>query len=58
MTKLQAGYSGDLKFNHSKSGNIWNPDSLNVGFQMVRFSNGRALAIAIAIVPTIRKPDA
>ena len=38
-------YSGDLKSDHLKSGNIWNPDFLKVGFQMVRFSNGRALAI-------------
>ena len=42
---------GDLKYNHLKSG------LLKVRFQMVRFSNGRALAKAIAIVPTIRKPD-
>ena len=33
-------YSGDLKSNHLKSGNILNPDFLKVGFQMVRFSNG------------------
>ena len=45
-------YSGDLK-----SGIIWNFYFLMVGFQMVQFSNGRALAIAIAIVPTIWKPD-
>ena len=32
---------------------IWNPDFLKVGFQMVRFSNGQALAI----VPTIWKPN-
>ena len=38
-------YSGDLKSDHLKSGNIWNTDFLKVGFQMVRFSNGRDLAI-------------
>ena len=32
---------------------LWNLDLLKVGFQMVWFSNGRALAI----VPTIRNPD-
>ena len=47
---------------------IWNPTIQNpethevqtflrVGFQMLRFSNGRALAMAIAIVPTIQKPN-
>ena len=50
-------YSGDLKSDHSKSGNIWNRDFLKVGFQMVRFSNGWALVIALAIVPTNQKPD-
>ena len=34
-----------------------NPDYLMVGFQRVLFSNGQALAMAIAIVPTIQKPD-
>ena len=34
---------------------IWNSDFFKVGFQMVRLSNG--LVLAIAIVPTIRKPD-
>ena len=42
-------YTGDLK-----SRNIWNLDFLKVGFQMILFSNGRALAMAIAIVPTIK----
>ena len=37
------------------SGNIWNSDFLKVGFQMVRFSNG--LAMAIAKDPTIWKLD-
>ena len=41
---------------HSKSRNIWNPNFLKVGFQMVRFSNGRALAMD-AIVITIWKPE-
>ena len=52
---LFAKYSGDPKSDHSKSGNIWNPDFLKVGLQMVWFSNGQAMAIAI--VPTIIKPD-
>ena len=43
-------YRGDLKFDHLKFGNICNPDFFKVRFQMVRFSNGRALAMAIAIV--------
>ena len=43
---------GDLK-----SGTIWNSDFLKVGFQMIQFSNGRALATAIAIVPTIWQPS-
>ena len=38
---------------HLKYGNIWNPNIFKFGFQMVRFSNGRAMAIAI--VPTICK---
>ena len=50
-------YIGNLKSDHSKSWNIWNLDFLKVGFQMVRFSNGQALATAIALVPTIWKPD-
>ena len=33
-------YSGDLKSNHSKSGNIWNPKFLKIVFQMVWFSKG------------------
>ena len=45
-------HSGDLKSNHVKSGISRNPDFLMFGFQMVWFSNGRAMAIAIA--PTIR----
>ena len=48
---LEAEYSGDLK-----SGNIWNWDFLKVGFQMIRFSNGWALAMAI-IALTIQKLD-
>ena len=31
---------------HLESGNIWNQDFLKVRFQMVRFSNGHALAIS------------
>ena len=43
-------YSGDPT--------IWNLDFLKVGCQMVcRYSNYRALAMAIAIVPTIWNPD-
>ena len=33
------------------------PGLCRVRFQMVWFSNGWALAIALAIVPTVRKPD-
>ena len=36
---------------------IWNPETFAIGFQMVWFLDGRALAIAIATVPTIQKPD-
>ena len=50
-------YSGDLKFDHSKSWNIWNPYCLKIIFQMVWFSNGWALDMAIAIVPTIQNLD-
>ena len=39
-------FSRDLKSNHLKSGLIKG-----------QFSNGRALAMAIALVPTIQKPD-
>ena len=46
-------FGGDLKSNNLKSGTIWNPDFLKVVFQMVQFSNGWALAMAIAIVPTV-----
>ena len=49
-------YSGDLKSNHSRTGNIWNQNLLKVRFQMVWFSNGWALTMTIAIVPTIWKP--
>ena len=43
--RVSSQYSGDLKSNHLKSGTNWNPDFLKVGFQMIRFSNSRALAI-------------
>ena len=36
---------------------IGNPDFLKVRFQMFQFTNCHALALAIAIVPTIQKPD-
>ena len=39
------GYSGDRKSDHSKSGNIWNPDILKIRFQIVRFSKGGAIAV-------------
>ena len=41
-------FSGDLK-----SRNIWNPDFLKVRFQMIWFSNGRALVTAIGITIAI-----
>ena len=44
-------YSGDLKSDHLKSG------LLEVTFQMVLFENGWALAMAIALVLSIHKPD-
>ena len=44
-------------FQYSGYPTIWNTDFLKVGFQMVQFSNCQALAVAIAIVPTIQKPD-
>ena len=52
-------YSGDLKSDHSNSGNIWYSDFLKVGYQMVHFSNGQALAIGnvIVIALPIEKPD-
>ena len=56
----QAGnvqYSGDLKSDHLKSRHIWNFDFFKVGFQIVGFPNGLALATAIVIVPTIQKLD-
>ena len=49
--------SRDLKTEHLKFVNILDPDFLKVGFQMVRFSNGWALALARALVPTIWKVD-
>ena len=48
-------YSGDLKFDHSKSGIIWYLAILKIGFQMVLFSKGHNKAIAM--VPTIQKSD-
>ena len=33
-------HSEDLKTNHSKYRNIWNPDFFKVGNQMVKFFNG------------------
>ena len=53
----KAKYSADLISDLSKSGEIWNPDFEKVIFQMVRFSNGQAVATAVAIVPTICKSD-
>ena len=47
-------YSGDLKYAHSKSGNIWNLDFLKVVHQMVRFLNGQVLAVAINLVPLFK----
>ena len=40
--------SEDLKSDYLKSGNIWNLDFLKVGLQMVWFSNGQTLDMAIA----------
>ena len=48
-------FIGDLKSDNLKFRNIWNPDFFKVRFQMVQFSNGWALAMAL--VPTIGKPD-
>ena len=42
--EIVSNYSGDLKSDHLKSGNIWNPDFLKLGFQIVRFSNGRGFS--------------
>ena len=42
---------------YSNSRNISNPDFLKIRFQIVQFSNGRAVAMAIAIVPSIQNPD-
>ena len=55
LLQVQTGfkYSGDLKPNHSKSRNFQNLDFLRVGFQMVWFTKDRALAVAIAMIPTI-----
>ena len=33
-------YSGDLNTNHLNTGNIWIPNFLTFGFQMVWYSNG------------------
>ena len=44
--KIPPLYSRDLKSDHLKFGNVWNPDFLKVVFQMVPFSNGWALAMA------------
>ena len=38
-------YSEDLKSDHSKSGNIQNPDFKRVRVQMVQFSNGWPIAM-------------
>ena len=50
-------YHGDLKSNHFKSVNMWNPD---FGFQMVQFSYVRALAMCYETIQsgqvTIRRP--
>ena len=47
-------YSGDLKSNHSKSGNIWKVDFL----KMVQILNGQSIVvIAKAMVLPIWKPD-
>ena len=49
----EVNYSEDLKYDHLKSGNNQNPDFWKIGFQMVQFSNGLPLLMAIAMVPTI-----
>ena len=41
-------YSGNLT--------LQNPSFLKIAFQMVRFSKGLAVALAIAMAPTIHKP--
>ena len=48
-------YSGDLKSEHSTSGNMWKPDFFKDKFWMVWFSNG--WAVSIYKVPTIWKWD-
>ena len=54
LTSLFLSLNGDLKSDHLKFGKISNLDYLKVRFQMVRFSNGQALAMALAIVPNLR----
>ena len=44
---LYVQYSGDLKSNHLKTGNVQNMYFLKVGFQMVQFVNGRFLAMSM-----------
>ena len=51
----QLEYRGDVNTEHLIARNIWIQDFLKVGFQMVQFSNVRALTMAI--VPIIWKTD-
>ena len=46
-SKGEIRYSGDLKSNHKESRKIQNPDFLKIGFQMLQFSKGWAIAKTI-----------
>ena len=42
-------YSGDLNTNHLNIGNIWIPNFLKFGFQMVRYSNGQSMGFSYVL---------
>ena len=44
-------YSGDLNTNNLNSGNIWIPNFLKFGFQMVQYSNGQSIGYALCLRP-------
>ena len=50
-------YSGDLNTNHLDTINIWIPNFLKFGFQMVGYSNGRSMGNVLCTRPTIQIPD-
>ena len=56
-TRISLYLRGTFRMKNSATVGIWNPDFLKIGFQMVQFSMGWPVALTIAMVYTIWKPD-